>query len=73
MIKAAGERRQQRMEIDLTGPDGNAFALLGLARRLAKQTGRDPQPILNKMKSGNYANLVRALDEEFGEFLVLYR
>ena len=31
--------------VDLTGPDGNAFALMGLASRLAKQLGIDSHTI----------------------------
>ena len=31
--------------IDLTGPEGNAFALLGAATRYAKQLGIDDRPI----------------------------
>ena len=36
MIKS---KKQTGIEIDLTGPDGNAFFLLGTAGRLAKQLG----------------------------------
>jgi hypothetical protein len=30
---------QTEIVIDLTGPDGNAFVLMGYARRLARQIG----------------------------------
>jgi hypothetical protein len=30
---------QREVIIDLTGPDGNAFALMGYAKRFAKQLG----------------------------------
>jgi hypothetical protein len=29
--------RPRKIEIDLTGPDGNAFVLIGIARKLYKQ------------------------------------
>ena len=47
-----------KIEIDLTGPQGNAFALLGVAKHLAEAIGRDPKPIMDEMKSGNYENLI---------------
>lgn len=31
----------KRIEVDLTGPNGNAFFLLGMAGQLAKQLGLD--------------------------------
>ena len=66
----------RKMEIDLNGPDGNAFALLGRANRLGKdlgynQTTRDR--ILSDMRSGNYDNLIRVFDEEFGDYVDLIR
>ena len=39
MIKSKNEMPDRGIEIDLTGPDGNAFALMGYASRLAKQLG----------------------------------
>jgi hypothetical protein len=62
-----------RQQIDITGPAGNAFALLGLAEKLAKQLGKDADQITKKMQSGNYENLISVFDEEFGEFIDLVR
>lgn len=59
--------------IDLTGPDGNAFVLMGLASRWAKQLGRDPKPILQDMCSGDYAHLLEVLEREFGEYVIFER
>ena len=60
-------------EIDLTGPDGNAFALMGYAKRFAKQLDLDPQPILDDMMSGDYEHLLEVFEEQFGSFVTLYR
>lgn len=49
--------------IDLTGPEGNAFALMGTVRRWAKQLGEDPQPTLDEMMSGDYDHLVDVMAE----------
>jgi hypothetical protein len=59
--------------IDLSGPDGNAFVLMGLASRWAKQLGRDPKPILRDMQAGDYENLLAVLDREFGEWVTFER
>ena len=61
------------VEIDLTGPDGNAFALLGIAANLAKQLYLDKKTIQSEMMSGDYENLVKVFDSHFGEFVTLYR
>ena len=72
-IKNIEDIQNKRPEIDLTGPDGNAFCLLGYATNLAKQLRKDPKPILDNMKSSDYDNLVTVFDEEFGEYVTLYR
>lgn len=59
--------------IDLTGPDGNAFALMGYASRFAKQLGLDSKVIINEMQSGDYENLLRVFDGYFGSFVILER
>jgi len=59
--------------IDLTGPDGNAFALMGYAMRFAKQLGKDGKAITNEMMSGNYENLIEVFEREFGDFVILER
>ena len=60
MIKSKQEKTG--IEIDLTGPDGNAFFLLGTAGRLAKQLGLDAIQIKLEMMSGDYENLVQTFD-----------
>jgi hypothetical protein len=59
--------------IDITGPDGNAFALMGYARRFASQLGLDSDRIIGQMVSGNYENLLQVFDENFGEYVILER
>lgn len=57
--------------VDLSGPDGNAFFLLGRARGLAKQLGKEFAPISKEMMSGDYRNLVETFDRHFGEYVDL--
>lgn len=59
--------------IDLTGPQGNAFYLMGTAKKLANQLGLDSNKILTQMKSGDYENLLQVFDKNFGSFVTLYR
>ena len=61
------------IEIDLTGPNGNAFYLIGAAKNLAKQLGLDGKAIQAEMMSGNYEHLVNTFDKHFGHFVTLYR
>ena len=61
------------IEIDLTGPQGNAFFLLGTASNLAKQLELDGSKIMEEMKSGDYENLLQVFDRHFGSFVTLYR
>ena len=59
--------------IDLTGPDGNAFALMGTAVNLAKQLGKDGKAIREEMMAGDYEHLLSVFDREFGAFVILER
>jgi hypothetical protein len=59
--------------IDLTGPNGNAFVLMGMAKNFAKQLGKDGQAIVEEMMSGDYEHLVSVFDREFGDFVILER
>jgi hypothetical protein len=61
------------IEIDLTGPNGNAFYLIGAANNLAKQLGLDGKAIQAEMMAGDYENLVKVFDKNFGHFVTLYR
>ena len=73
MIKLKRARQKQKVEIDLTGPKGNAFALLGYAKELSKKLGKDGKAITDEMVSGNYEHLLKVFDREFGDFVTLYR
>ena len=73
MIKDIKTKKSKQLEIDLTGPDGNAYALLAYARDLSKCLNKNTEEIISKMKSGDYENLIKVFDEEFGKFVTLYR
>ena len=72
MIRDKGDL-DRHVIIDLTGPDGNAFVLLGYAASYCKQLGWDAGPILEEMKSSDYRNLIAVFDRHFGDFVILER
>ena len=59
--------------IDLIGPDGNAFVLLGKAKGFAKQLELDGDKIVDEMTQSDYEHLVETFDKYFGEFVILER
>lgn len=52
--------------IDLSGPEGNAFALMAMAERFGKQMGLDTNSLLLDMRSGDYDHLVKVFEQHFG-------
>ncbi len=72
-IKSKEEMAEREIEIDLTGPDGNAFALMGHAKNFCKQLDRDSKPIIEDMMAGDYEHLLEVFEREFGDFVTLYR
>ncbi len=70
--------RGRKPVIDLTGPGGNAFAIMAAARNLCRDLNRqgvekDWPSILERMKSSDYENLIKVFDEEFGDYVDLER
>ena len=65
--------KQSGITIDLTGPQGNAYYLLGTAKNLAKQLELNGLEIMEEMQSGDYENLVEVFDKHFGNIVTLYR
>ena len=63
----------RKQVIDLTGPQGNAFYLLGTASKLCKQLEIDDTIVLDDMKSGDYEHLITVFDTYFGDIIDLER
>ena len=62
--------------IDLDGPEGNAFYILGTAKSLCKQIGIDADrttEILDEMRSDDYEHLIQTFDKYFGKLVDLER
>lgn len=78
------ENREYRKKIiDLSGPEGNAYVILGVAQNLAKQLkvddsrflydGKNTKEILDEMMSGDYEHLIETFDKYFGKYVDLQR
>lgn len=57
----------EKYEIDLKGPQGNAFSLMAYAKKFAKQLDLDDDAILAEMKESDYNNLVKVFKKYFSE------
>ena len=69
-------KQPRKQVIDLIGPQGNAFYLLGLANKLCKQIGiseHETNSILEEMKSDDYEHLIQTFDKYFGMIVDLER
>ena len=76
MIKSREDRPATPIEIDLTGPQGNAFYLLGLAASLSRKIGHSEfkrECILREMRLTDYEGLLCTFDREFGMLVTLWR
>jgi len=72
-ILPKSQKEESRIEIDLTGPDGNAFVLMGIAKNLAKQLKLDGEMITKEMMLGDYEDLLNTMERYFGEHIIMYR
>jgi hypothetical protein len=79
MIKSKNHK-ESRVEIDLTGSQGNVFYLLGFATKLAKRINLltesdtyDHEEIKLDMMSQDYEHAIDVLEEHFGNYIILYR
>ena len=76
MIKRRRDKPAAPIEIDLTGPEGNAFYLLGLADNLGRQLGYTKEKrnlIIREMQLTDYEGLLHTFDREFGMLVTMWR
>jgi hypothetical protein len=67
------KHQSEPIVIDLTGPDGNAFALMAYATRFSRDLNQDSDELLKNMRSGDYEHLLEVFDKNFGDFVILER
>jgi hypothetical protein len=73
MIRNHEERPLQKREIDLRAEEGNAYVIMGYARRWGRQLGLDTDLIIAEMMSGDYDNLIQVFDDHFGEYVTIWK
>ncbi len=76
MIKSKKDKPIRPIELDLTGPDGNAFALMKHAETIGRRLGYSEQRIAairKVMRLGDYEGLIKVFDREFGHIVTLWR
>jgi len=61
--------KKRKAVVNLDGPDGNAFVLLGFARGWSKDTGEDWEAVKKEAMSGDYKHLVQTLEKYFGRYV----
>jgi len=76
MIRPRSEMPPRGIEIDLSGPDGNAFALMAYAQKIGKALGYSQSridAIITVMKLTTYEGLLHTFDDEFGDYVVMWK
>ena len=71
-----GVKLQYRVEVNLNGPDGNAFALMRKAKYLGVKldlSKDEIDSIIKEMMSGDYDNLVEVFKRNFGQLVKLVK
>lgn len=75
MIVKKTNPSRRKLRIDLTGPDGNAFMLLGITKGLCKQNDMSEQwpAICADMQSSDYEHLLSVMEKYFGSIIIMER
>lgn len=60
-----------RIQIDLTGPEGNVYVLMGYAKTYARQLGLDGNKIIEDMHASDYENAKKVFNDNFGDYVDL--
>jgi hypothetical protein len=80
MIKSIKDKKEGRVEIDLTGPNGNVFCLISIATDLAKLLNKrrgnnyfDIPALQKDMMSDDYEHAINVMEKNFGHMIIMYR
>ena len=66
--------KHKGITVDCSGPNGNAFYLLGLAKDLAKRfdyTDKNTNKMMKELKSSDYEHLILTFDKYWGWHVTL--
>ena len=69
------KNKEEKPLIDLSGPQGNAYYLMGLVIKTFRQSGAPElgESIVEEMKKGDYEHLVKTFDLYLGEHFDIVR
>ena len=67
------DNRPKSIVIDLTGPEGNVFALMNYATKWSKSLSIDGDAIVADMMSSDYEHAVQVMDDNFGSFVTFLK
>jgi hypothetical protein len=69
------KRKNKMIVIDLTGPQGNAFYLIGVVLETFRRSGAPElgERIVEEMKKGDYEHLIKTFDLYLGDHFILER
>ena len=73
---AIKKKVNRKLEIDLNGPQGNAFYLIGFLSNTLKRSGLTEDvisEIIEDMKSSDYEHLIQVFDKHLGSIVDLVR
>lgn len=78
MIKSISEKTMSMYEIDLTGPEGNVFCLMGRILELEKDMGAtkdEANDVITKLKCDpdGYEAFVNYIEDNYGHIVTMYR
>ena len=73
-IRKKGSKKE-KIVIDLTGPEGNAFYLLEVVKRTFARSGAPDlgEEICKEMRKGDYEHLIKTFDLYLGDHFILER
>lgn len=67
VTKKPKSQKRKLVEIDLDGPNGNVFYLLGVAHSNKKLLPVEHKDFVKEATSGNYAHAVKTFDKYLGK------
>ena len=63
----------RKVVIKLNSPKGNAFHLLGVARKYSRMLGLNTKQVHDEMTQSDYENLIKTFEKYFSEYVTLQR
>ncbi len=72
-IKSSKDKIRGPIEIDCNGPEGNAFAVLGACKDIARLLDMDWETIAKEAMSSDYDHLIETMDKHLGNYVTFYR